>query len=94
MYRSFVKATHLSRLVEEHLPEDVVIDLNSGDCSRSFLVALADHDGVSGQDLSLLAADVEGDGVDEAFWVDLVVVDGSPVPNLVSGLVVDVSKVS
>ena len=85
---------HLGGLVEEHVPEDTVVDLDSGDSRRSFFVALADHDGVSGQDLGLLVADVEGDGVDEALRVDLVVVDGSAVPDLIGGLVVDVGEVT
>jgi len=44
--------------------------------------------------LSFLCSNIEGYGVDKALGIDLVVVDGAPVPNLLGGLVVDVGKVS
>ena len=88
------RETYLGGFIEKHLPEDVVINLNAGHGRGSLLVALADHDGVGGQDLGLLAADVERDRVDETLRVDLVVVDGATVPHLLSSLVVDVSKVA
>ncbi len=56
--------------------------LDAGDSGGSLLVALADHDSVGGQHLGLLAADVEGNGVDETLRVDLVVVDCSAIPDL------------
>ncbi len=88
------RETNLGGFIEKHLPEDVVINLNAGHGCWSLLVALADHDGVGGQDLGLLAADVERDRVDETLWVDLVVVNGAAIPHLLSGLIVDVSKVA
>lgn len=44
--------------------------------------------------LGFLCSNIEGYGVDKALGIDLVVVDGAPVPNLLGGLVVDVGKVT
>ena len=49
---------------------------------------------MGGRHLGLLLAHVEGDGVDKGLGVDLVVVDGAAIPNLVCRLVVDARKVA
>ena len=86
--------TNLGSFIEEHLPEDVIIYLNSGHGGRGLLIALADHDSVSGQDPGLLGTHVEGNGVDEALGVDLVVVNGPTIPDLFGGLVIDIGEVT
>ena len=81
--------------VEEHFPEDVVVDLHAHDGDRRLLVvALAHHDGVSGGDRGLPLPNVKGNGVDKGLGIDLVVVHGSLVPGLIRGLIVDVGEVT
>ena len=86
--------TNRGRLLEEHVPEHLVVDLHAGDCRRGLLRSPPHHDGVGGGDHGvLLVSNVERDGVNEGVAVHLVVVDRALVPNLVGRFVVDVSKV-
>ena len=84
-----ISLSYLVSFVEEHFPEDVVVDLHPGNSGRRLATALANHDSMSSGDLGLLLSHIKGDGVDKGLWVDLVVVHGTSVPDLVSRLVVD-----
>ena len=56
------------------LPEDVVVDLQPGDCGGRLLLSAADHYRVRRRHLRLLLANVERDRVHEGLGVHLGVV--------------------
>lgn len=89
-----ILSTDLFGFIEEHLPECGVVDLHPGNGGRRALHSLADHDGVSGSHVGLVASDVEGNGVHEGVRIHVVVVDGALVPYLVNRLVVNVGKMT
>ena len=87
-----ISATFSFCLIKKHLTKFAIINLHSCYGSWRFLVALANHNGVGGCNLSFLFAYIKWHRVDESFGVFDVVVYGSFIPNFFNSFVVDISK--